>query len=32
VLMQPGESKKEEGADYDSERANWMIRVEGIYR
>lgn len=32
VLIQPGESRKAEGADYDSERANWMIRVEGVYR
>ena len=32
VLIQPGESIKEQGADYDSERANWMIRVEGVYR
>jgi hypothetical protein len=32
VLIKPGESVKEKGAEYDSETANWMIRVSGIYQ
>lgn len=32
VLIKPGQSNKEDGSNYDSERDNWMIRVDGIYR
>ncbi|MEJ2739712.1 MAG: hypothetical protein P8105_07815 [Dehalococcoidia bacterium] len=32
VLIKPGESITETGTDYDSETANWMIRVKGVYR
>lgn len=31
VLLKPGDTKKEEGADYNPETANWMVRVQGIY-
>ncbi len=31
VLLKPGETRKEEGADYDPETANWMVRVQGVY-